>query len=367
MGNVKADKSGKLTLVQPSTEFYSGSPVENQVVITIHVGTNEDGEIFPIVGKPRYSGGLEYTSAQNEFHLTKDSLEGGVPVSLPIAYGKFELRLDGTEIGFVILGARDSLDRRLAQLWQVTPQQTEGKLKLIMSDYLEEWAYKRVKSAEGYVTFFGDLRYSQGVALRLFHESGFARHAGHSGNYQIDEQQGDVVLVDLDSSIRLGNIDERAVFLTRTLDVVSALRGIHADECNSPIRSLLDTKGRMNPYIRFLQGYLNLGAKERGKIDPVDRELYEVGTEPYRLSEQDIYLAARSSFTIYAIAKTFPLMERALVHQDIQPPYGRSQLREELGRCVQAWIGLETQLRENYNTNPADFNPFDKKLLDRAL
>jgi len=99
---IKEDDS--MRIKPPNEEIYIGPEISSGQVITMHIGTNENGRIFPIVTRPRVSGGLEFRSGENEYAITRDALARGVSVSLPIAYGKYNIKVCGEEIGFVVLG-----------------------------------------------------------------------------------------------------------------------------------------------------------------------------------------------------------------------------------------------------------------------
>ena len=323
-GHVKKE-NGKMTVVAPNEAEYFGQQFSHDFFgMTIHTGTDEHGHILPIIGRPRVMGGLEYTAAENEYHITKGAVEKGVPVCLPVAYGKYALRLDDAEIGFVVLGARDSLDRRVGDLFLA---EMIDSTQIRLPTYLYDQLRKPMPSQKDIVDFFNRLHFKQGKNLYAFHCAGFARHAGHSGNYQIDEHTGAHVLLDLDSSIRNRG---KAAFLTRTLDVMSALRGVHEAAC----RTVLALVGENNPYQHFLQGYFPCQKKRTKKlISKAAQVLLDEFTRPYRGIPVDQFHRVRNSFTVVAIPIAYELME-ASKPKGIRPPYGQEQLKKELSLYV---------------------------------
>jgi len=207
---------------------------------------------------------------------------------------------------------------------------------------LPKYVYERL-GGEGAIDmnqlfdFFNNLEFERGKNLRDFHDAGFARHAGHTGNYQIDELNGAHVLLDLDSSIRKKDIDSRSVFLTQTLDVMSALRGIHEFECISAMCIIQDSHDYpMNPYLHFLRGYFN-NIRKNKKIERVAEVLFDKFTRPFMGSTRDKYFEARNSFVMVSIPPIYGLMTESLRDEGVSPPYNRGRLKKELKEYAEAF------------------------------
>jgi len=337
----------------PSGKHYFGQKInDNSLAIVIHAGTDSDGRIFPVLSDVKPMGGLEFISAKNEYEITKEALAHGVSVSVPIAYGKYDISFKDKPLGFVVLGARDSLDRRLGDLFAADFKLSENSAQIRLSNYLYEFVNSRCQSFEvqQIAQLLNDALTNKGENLIAYHNAGFARHAGHDGNYQVDERTSENVLLDLDSSVRLNAIPASSVFLTRMLDVMSGLRGIHETECMNGVRHFLSHGKRSNPYFCFLKGYFNgLDRKKYNKdIIHAVEILSNQFTDPYIGSDVDEYSKIRNTFTVVALPVIFGLMKESLKREGVYPPYDIAQLKTELGGYVSEFreICLRLEQRE---------------------
>ncbi|MCK5107523.1 MAG: hypothetical protein KAQ83_02245 [Nanoarchaeota archaeon] len=378
LGNVK-EKRGKLVIEAPGKgDYISGSKGHFRGHV-VHTGTDAEGNIIPIFDRARIKGGMKVSYARNEYEITKGAIEQGVPMSIPVAWGSFDNNYKGEQLGFVVLGSRDDRDRRM-------------NLILELCENLNSLPEEHQKQVPGMLK---NLRREQGRSLRKFHKAGYARHAGHDGNFSYDEKSNEMIILDTDSSIALSSIDLNAVFMTRTLDVMSSLRGIHGAICRGFVHTDLNVDDMRNQYFSFLEGYFcNIGNKG-GKLRTITNRLWDEANNEYakkgimemnimresisnskgnysklikevaKLEESQFrdYIHLRMSFTVFAIDAIFNVMQSELKREGISPPYRRKELQHHLSLYVDKFMGMR---QEYMNSNPHlrfDENPFEIGLL----
>ncbi|MDD5565844.1 MAG: iron-containing alcohol dehydrogenase, partial [Candidatus Omnitrophica bacterium] len=320
---------------------------------TYYLDCNPQGEIFPKFGRRKFLGAQSADLARREFEIHMEALKKGAPVNISVAYGVYEDGRFPEEIGFVVLGIRDSQDRRFEDLLHAEFIEEIGALHF--NDYLFGLlgvpAGKR-SYQEDMLRFFASVFKSRGKALRLFHDAGFVKFEGHDGNFQLDEQTSEVLMTDLDICLRKSEIDVQEIFLRQLFDISSCIKAIHSDIYATPIRYIYaqDGQGR-NPYFSFLNGYLyDYEFKEiRNIIAPVANQLYQRSrADSQRGADIASFNASRLlTGEILGMSLCFEVAAMILGKQGIRPPYGREQLDVELMAFKQRVFELSRQSQQN--------------------
>ncbi|MBI2675845.1 MAG: hypothetical protein HYX24_05270 [Candidatus Aenigmarchaeota archaeon] len=322
----------------PSSDIYLGPQISGKQVVTAHMTIDDYGKIVPVVGGSRFTGALKASNARNEYDITNEAMDNEASVCLPVAFGKYSQRLVDEEIGIVVLGERDGLGRRVRDLTLAKVGQDKGRTQVKFPDYLfERMTAKAGHQAIGSVeSYFECLFFDMGKCLRLFHDGGFLRHAGHLDNYQIDEGTGELVILDLDTSIRKASLPKGKQFLSQAFDVMSSMRGIHEAICMSALCFLYVRQEEPNLYYHFLTGYLNNLHTNgyRKQMRDAAGLLWKECTKEYIGKEHESYRISRNAFTPIAVLAIYDLMQATLENEGIEPPYGQSRLRKELNEFM---------------------------------
>ncbi len=318
----------------PSSEVYLGPQISGNQAVTVHMAIADRGKIVPVVGGARFMGTLKASNARNEYEITKEAMDREASVCLPVAFGKYSQKLADEEIGFVVLGERDSLGRRVVDLTLADVDKNKGSIQVKFPDYL----FERMMAKEGHQTigpadsYFEGIFFDIGRCLRLFHDAGFLKHAGHMDNYQIDEGTGELVILDLDTSTRKASLPKEKQLLSQTFDAMSSMRGIHEAICNSALGFLYAGAEKSIPYYGFLTGYLNnLHSRgHRKQMLASAKYLWEKLTREHIGKEPESYRVSRNAFTPFAVMAIYDLMQATLESEGIDQPYSRRRLRREL-------------------------------------
>jgi len=317
-------------------------PGQGRAGIIVHMATNEKHEIFPELENMRSKGALSASAARKEYEITGEGLKSWVPFNIPICWGSYnDLKFEGEEMGFVVLGLRDRQDRRFGDLTRAEMYESEQGPVIHFNDYLHSLlSVKNGKQAtrSDIIVSFQKWGHGLGQALRSFNDAGFLRFAAHSGNYSVDEQSKEIVLTDVDSSVRRSEIDERTIFLSQLFGIVSGIRGIHEIAVNTAFGFIYLQEPVVNPYFPFLKGYFP---------EYVPRSmLSEISDIFWQRTKQDMedgfenYFANRHSMDILAISQLFGVMEVAPL-EGLQPPYSSRELSRVLERYDQKVLGLQ--------------------------
>gem|GEM_PF-4993553 len=315
-------------------------PNPNQFIgegILVHMGINPDGTFRPVPDPPKPLGGLGEGRGKREFDNAVKLFNANVPAVIPVFWGTYkELKFQGKNMEFVILGIDAGADERVAELFESTIENGEIRLNPALTALMDSKVDYYSPEVRGNVALMciSEIVSRYGKTLSDFHDAGLARFAGHSGNYSYGPENK-VILHDLDSCVAIDEIDPAIIGLSKVRDIESALFGLFHSYVHSRIYKMVDPANRRKYHLfrAFLEGYfkddkkaLNAVGEFADKLqDRFDNEAFEAD------KLHDIYQVMMwiqnlnytlVPFILRELLPIYALSEQAAEHR---LPYGQEQ------------------------------------------
>lgn len=253
--------AGATTPAQPpSNQLYDRWPNQEP---DDHFGIGPDGEFLLAGGDPAPLGGLLMGGAAREIRCAEELSKCTRASILPLALFAYPERhlasVPGSTgmLGVAVTGTRTASTERCSALvpgWSPDSPTAPGVLAhsavlLGFETPGSTGVCRRLQMlAEAYRRF--------GRALRAFAEAGWYRYSGHPGNIQLDDE-GDVLLPDLDSSRPMRELTEDLAALEAVRDGMSGLYNL---ACTFFRPGVMDAVGDetlrvAEPFSAFLDGW----------------------------------------------------------------------------------------------------------------
>ena len=324
-----------------------------------HMGIRDDGSFYPVLDQPKPLGGITLSRARVEFEITKHLMNAGASAVLPIANGKFgNLQYQGEPLGFVILASSVSRPNRMGYYFEPV-EYVSGRV-VDLSPPLTALVCRRFDVLDrrgapmAVAKTVSELFRACGTTMRGFHNAGVCRFAGHTGNFQYDEEKRIAIQHDFDSSVLIESVAPNARGLSILRDLSSALFRLAHSVMHARLFILFDDNcwGRHNPFNGWLLGYFP-DIDSRSVIPVGDRiaGLYRTAlkTMPHygTLEFTSWFPKFSYDFTVEVIEMLMPLFQKSRLGTLYPLPYGPGEVyRAHMARYREQvqWQGEQAML-----------------------
>ncbi|MFA6305643.1 MAG: hypothetical protein WC651_02855 [Candidatus Gracilibacteria bacterium] len=321
------------------TKDDSGRIIDEAPVILIHMGVSENGTLYPVLDPPKPIGGLAPRRGQREFQNAARLHAMGVPACLPVAWGRYpEIKWQDEPTEFVVLGLPSNVTERLGAYFEPDIIQNRIDVGRNMRKLIERRfdTYNPKRIEDPLLRTTKDIGENIGRVIRAGHDADVARFASHLGNFSFMPNNRNILLHDLDSSIRLGSIHPQARALTMIRDVESAIFGFMHSITHANIYWIVHNQGKfsgLNPFKALLKGYFRDDVDEN-VIEEASRKIFEMVVQLIKLRteipsayNQRVWMeSAIINLVPLCLREIFQIYEKSALNRTNTLPYGMGDL-----------------------------------------
>jgi hypothetical protein len=211
------DEDGAMAPVDGTREY---RPVSEHA----HFGIDGAGFYREVFSDPAPLGGIVLSRALSEYEAARRLLESAVPAIVPLAVYCHEHCYRGEQLAVVVTLSTEPTPFRLTSIIAADSDVNDEAERNYRQAVERALGMKSpLSSAEGLSRAFAVLAGEIGRALRGFAVTGLYRHSSGLENFQFSSSWRRVLLVDLDSSRRLADLDHRRRGLEMLRDVAAAV------------------------------------------------------------------------------------------------------------------------------------------------